>query len=189
MHIEFLMEEPSMEAALMELIPKLRPDADFELHPFRGKDDLLAKLPGRLRGYVHWNTEDLRVVVVVDRDNEDCLDLKRKLVDMASEAGMPALFRIAIEELEAWFFGDVPALCEAFPGIPESLGSRSAFRDPDGIQGGTWEALERVLQKAGYYASGLPKVEVATRVAEKMDPDNNRSVSFQAFRDGVRALA
>lgn len=189
MQIEFLLEEPSMEAALLELIPKIRPDADFDLHPFRGKGDLLAKLPARLRGYVHWGVDDLHVVVVVDRDDDDCHELKRKLVAIGADAGCPALFRIAVEELESWFLGDVPALRGAFPRVPAALARRSAFRDPDAVRGGTWEALERVLQRAGYYATGMPKVEVATRVAEQMDPEANRSASFRAFRDGVRALS
>ncbi len=54
MRLEFLLEEQSMEAALLELVPRIRPDAHFELHAYRGKPDLLAKLEGRLRGYSHW---------------------------------------------------------------------------------------------------------------------------------------
>lgn len=177
-----------MEAALLELIPKIRPDASFDLHPFRGKPDLLNKMPGRLRGYLHWHTDDLRVVVVVDRDDDDCRYLKQRIMDMSQLAGMPLLCRIAIEELEAWLIGDVAALRQAYPGVPASLGNRAAYRYPDEISGGTWEALERVLKRAGYYATGMPKVEVASRVAEHMDPENNRSVSFCVFRDGIRGL-
>lgn len=177
-----------MEAALLELVPRIRPDASFELHPYRGKPDLLKKLPSRLRGYAQWHQPDVRVVVVVDRDAEDCLHLKQRLVDVSASAALPALCRIAIEELEAWFLGDVAALRGAYPAVPASLASKRGFRDPDAIAGGTWEALERVLQKAGYYSAGMPKVEVATRVAAVMDPDANRSGSFCAFRDGLRGL-
>lgn len=188
MHLEFLLEEPSMEAALLEIVPRLRPNADFELRVFRGKDDLLRKLEARLRGYRHWGMEGLHIVVVVDRDNDDCRVLKQRLVDVRTAAGVPALCRIVIEELEAWFFGDVSALRLAFPKVSASIASRAAYRDPDAIRGGTWEALERVLQKAGYYSGGMPKVEVASRVSEHMDPAMNRSQSFQAFRDGVLRL-
>lgn len=176
-----------MEAALLELVPKIRPDVSFDLHPYRGKPDLLGKLPGRLRGYRHWNQDDLRVVVVLDRDQDDCVELKQRLLSISAAAGMPALYRIAIEELEAWLLGDIAALRTAYPRVPASLHAQQGLRDPDAIRG-TWEALDRVLRRAGYYSSGMPKVEVATRVAESMDPDVNISASFCAFRDGLRAL-
>jgi hypothetical protein len=51
---------------------------------------------------------------------------------------------------------------------------------------GIWEVLERILQKAGHFLGGLPKVQVAREVAATMDPDRNTSKSFQALRDGVR---
>jgi hypothetical protein len=59
---------------------------------------------------------------------------------------------LAIEELEAWFFGDMDAVRALYPRVPETLEQRAGFRDPDAIRGGTWEALERILQRAGYFA-------------------------------------
>lgn len=176
-----------MEAALLELVPKIV-DHSFELHPHRGKPDLLGKLERRLRGYAHWNMDGLRVVVLVDRDEDDCHELKQSLLNACDIAGNPALCRIAIEELEAWFFGDVPALSAAYSGVSPDLAARRGLRDPDAIQGGTWETLERVLQRARHYPTGMAKVEVATRVAEQMDVERNTSRSFQALRDGLRAL-
>ena len=77
-HLELLVEEPSMEAFLGALLPRLLPqDRTFVVHPFQGKSDLLAKLESRLRGYATWMPADWRIVVVVDRDDEDCLVLKR----------------------------------------------------------------------------------------------------------------
>ncbi|SBT03957.1 conserved hypothetical protein [Candidatus Accumulibacter aalborgensis] len=50
-HLEFLVEEPSMEAFLRTLLPRLPPDdRGFEVHPFQGKSNLLGKLQARLRG-------------------------------------------------------------------------------------------------------------------------------------------
>ncbi len=75
-HLEFLVEEPSMEAFLRELLPRLLPEnCSFEIHPFQGKKDLLEKLEGRLRGYSSWLPEHWRIVVVVDRDGDDCRQL------------------------------------------------------------------------------------------------------------------
>jgi Domain of unknown function (DUF4276) len=85
-------------------------------------------------------------------------------------------------------FGDVQALVKAYPGVPKGLGAKKKYRDPDAIQS-TWEALERVLQEAGYHRSGLRKIEAARAIAAHMDVEANASRSFQAFREGLRRVA
>ena len=202
MHIEFLVEEPSCAEALNCLVPRIVGDqATWIAHAFQGKPDLLSNLPARLRGYAKWLPDDYRIVVLVDRDDDDCKELKYGLEQVAARNGLitktaaaekqrfQVVNRIVIEELEAWFFGDVAALAAAYPGVSPTLGSKSGFRDPDGIRGGTWEALECVLKKAGYYQSGMPKIEVARKVAAQMQPDRNRSNSFCVFRDALREIA
>lgn len=111
--------------------------------------------------------------------------------DETSAAGSPPVVatRIAVEELEAWFLGDVDALRDVYPRLPATLPHRQAFRDPDAINGGCWEASERLLQKHGYHPAGLPKIDVADQVARRMNISSNRSSSFVQFRDGVRRLA
>lgn len=50
-HLELLVEEPSMEAFLRALLPRLLPQGrTFEVHAFQGKGDLMDKLETRLRG-------------------------------------------------------------------------------------------------------------------------------------------
>ena len=201
MHIEFLVEEQSCAEALNNLVPRIIGDrASFGTHVFQGKRDLLSSLPKRLRGYANWLPADRRIVVLVDRDADDCMKLKANLEKIAKDSGLKTrascrgkgafhvLNRIAIEELEAWFFGDVGALVAAFPRIPATLGARRGFRDPDAVAGGTWEKLQRVLQDAGYYRAGMPKIEVARKVSKEMDPDRNKSRSFRVFRNGLRSL-
>lgn len=201
MHIEFLLEEPSAEAFLRGLLPKLLPpDVTWNPVVFQGKPDLLQKLELRLRGYHAWMPEDWRIVVLVDEDRQDCWKLKSQIEDAAESAGLMTktaagggapfmvLNRIAVEELEAWFFGDVSALVSAYPGVSPHLGSKASYRNPDAIAGGTWEALERVLKSAGYYSGGMPKIEVARNVARRMEVDRNRSHSFQVFVAGIAAL-
>jgi len=201
MHLELLVEEPSAEAALQELLPKIISEAaTFAIHPFQGKRDLLNKLPDHLRGYSRWLPEDWRIVILVDADNEDCRELKAQLEGAAQSAGLATksgtlpgmpfqvLNRLAIEELEAWFFGDVAALHTAYPRVPSTLGRRDRYKDPDAIRGGTWEALERLLQRFGYHPEGLPKITVAWNISKHMDPARNRSHSFQVFREGLQAV-
>lgn len=90
-----------------------------------------------------------------------------------------------IEELEAWFFGDVEAICQAYPKVSPNLAKQQQYRDPDGIKGGTWEALERVLQKAGYHPGGLEKYKASSDISQYMNPESNRSKSFQVFYQGL----
>jgi len=117
MHIEFLVEEPSAEAALFNIVPKiLSRDVSFRIHPHQGKQDLLGKLLPRLRGYKNWLPEDWRIVVLVDADDEDCRVLKTKMENIANDARLvtkskrtivssfQVLNRLAIEELEGWYF-------------------------------------------------------------------------------------
>lgn len=198
MHIEFLVEEPSAEAALTILIPKIVGEAAiFDIHVHQGKRDLLAKLPGRLKGYKAWMPDDMRIVVLIDRDSEDCSHLKAKLESIAKDAGLITkssaggtknfhiLNRLAIEELEAWFFGDPEAIVAAYPGISRTLTKRARFRDPDAISGGTWESLERELKKAGHHLGGLMKITAAHEISEHMDPQRNISRSFQVFYNSL----
>jgi len=198
-HIEFLVEEPSAEAALNNLLPKILPaGVGFKIHPYNGKSDLLKKLPNRLRGYKSWLPADWKIVVLTDEDRGNCAEIKSAMESGASQAGLitkssqpvnfQVLNRIAVEELEAWFFGDITALCAAYPGVPTTLTSRAGYRDPDLIRGGTWEKLEKVLQGAGYFAAGLPKIEAAEAISSRMVPGNNRSKSFQVFLSGIKAM-
>lgn len=199
MHIECLVEEPSAEAALHYLIPQIVPDAGFSIHPFQGKHDLLRKLPARLRGYRSWLPEDGRIVVLIDADQNDCKQQKAQLEQYASTAGFvtsttcaagatfQVLNRLAMHELEAWLLGDRDALQKAYPKVAKDLEKKKGYRNPDSIRD-TWEALERVLQQAGYHKSGLRKIEAARAIAQHMRPGANRSPSFRVFCQGLQAL-
>jgi len=200
MHIELLVEEQSAEAALRNILPRmLPPEVTFAVHPHSGKHDLLSRLPGRLAGYRRWIPPDYRIVILIDQDNADCRALKRKLNTMAAEAGLipkskargggfQVLNRLAIEELEAWFFGDPQAFSAAYPRISIHSLNRSRHRTPDSIAGGTAEALEKILKKYRYYRTGMPKIEVARSISAYMDPARNRSKSFRVFRDGIQEM-
>ena len=87
-HVEVLVEEPSMEAALVQLLPNMLGDVSFAIHAHRCKTELLARLPDRLRGYESWLPPDYRIVVVVDRDDDDCVALKQELETIAAGAGL-----------------------------------------------------------------------------------------------------
>lgn len=195
-HIEFLVEELSMEAALRVLLPGIIGNTSFAVYPHQCKDDLLRSLPKRMKGYAHWIPGSYCIVVVVDCDDDDCVELKSELESAALGAGLvtrsqaggapyQVINRIAIEELEAWFFGDWEAVLKAYPSVNRKVPRKQSYRDPDGITGGTWEALERVLMRAGHFRTGLRKIEAARSIAQHMNPVRNQSRSFQVFRDAL----
>ena len=200
MHVELLVEEPSMEAFLQALLPRLLPGAcSHQIHVFRGKSDLRRKLADRLRAYARWLPDDWRIVVLVDRDRDDCRVLKDELEETARRAGLRTISRtarwqvanrIVIEELEAWYFGNWEAVRRAYPKVSPTVPHRARYRDPDGVRD-TWEAFERILKRHGYFSTGLRKIEAARAIAEHVDPAGNRSGSFSVFhrtlREAVRA--
>lgn len=201
MHLEFLLEEPSVEAFLDGFLPRVLPaGATWKLIQFQGKGDLLANLERRLKGYRNWLPAGDRIVVLIDEDRQDCRKLKDQLEVAAQTAGFvtksaagkaqfQVVNRVAIEELEAWFLGDIEAIRAAYPRVPASLANRENFRDPDAVAGGTWEALERELKRAGYFPGGLAKIEFARVMAQHLEPTRNRSRSFQVFLEGLQGPA
>lgn len=188
-----------MEAALRLIVPKIVADLSFEIYPYQCKQDLLDKLPARLQGYASWLPVVWRIMVIIDRDDDQCEALKERLEQAAQDAGLTTrtrrrsakfqvVNRLAIEELEAWFFGDWEAVKTAYPKVTVSIPAKKGYRDPDAVGGGTWEALERILQRAGYFRTGLRKIEAARSIAQYMEPRRNSSTSFRAFRDALSDL-
>ena len=190
-HFEFLLEEPSMEAFLSKFLPRVLPTScTFGVHAFQGKKDLLSKLEDRLRGYAQWLPSSHCIVVVVDRDNDDCRALKGQLDEISTDAGLLSkssaprwqiVSRIAIEELESWYFGDWEAVHNVYPKVPQNIPKQAKYRDPDQIQGGTWEALERILQRHGYFIGGLRKRELGQKMGESIDASRIVLKVFRLF--------
>lgn len=201
MHFEFLVEELSAEETLKNILPRiLGENFSYDIHPFQGKHDLLKNLTNRLRGYIdrlnNCSLEELRIVVLIDKHTDDCLDLKHKLKQQTQNAKFDGksgtiggkrfhiLLRIVVEELEAWFFGDMEALNKAYPSISINLGRKAKYRNPDAM---TYPSriLEKDLIRTGYYRQRASKTEVARMISPHMLPNRNRAKSFQVFKDGL----
>lgn len=191
-------EEISMEAALEGLLPTMLGDVEFQIIRFQCKDDLLKQLPARLRAYSSWLPENHAILVLVDRDDDDCIVLKSKLEQIALQSNMttktqnPSRFqvvnRIVIEELEAWFFGDWEAVKAVYPRVNDGVPRKQQYRDPDAIRGGTWEALEHELKRSGYFSTGFRKLEFAREIGQRMNPAVNRSGSFNVFAQAINGM-
>jgi hypothetical protein len=178
--VVFMLEEPSLKALLLEMLPRLMPGLEFLCITHEGKNDLEKSIPRKLRA---WNTPGDRFVVVRDNDGGDCIALKERLHRICEDAGRgDVLIRIACQELEAWYLGDLQAVGEAFqiPGLP-GLAAKARYRDPDRIAEPSAEIARLVPQ--------FQKVSGARRIGAHLSTERNRSHSFQVFLSGLQALA
>ena len=214
-HFEILVEDQSGKVLIENLLDRILnvniQEHSWELHSYRGvghipknlsaesdpgKRLLLNQLPRLLRGY----GRSLRgvssvVVVVVDSDDRDCISFKRELMKLLDHCDPcpNVLYRIAVEEIKAWLLGDLAAIRAAYPkvrnGILEGYVQDSIC--------GTWEILADAmhstgsagLKNLGYPEVGKAKCRWAQEIAPHMDVENNRSGSFQLFRDSLREMA
>ena len=182
MKIIFLLEEESMKALLDILLPKILPNGiEFYTIPHNGKTDLRRSIPRKLRG---WNEPgDVRFVVVHDQDSHDCMALKDELLQLCEPCKKTVLIRIVCQELEAWYFGDLNAVGQAYgdtykPEMIKGLSAKAKFRFPDKVINPK-EELERIIPL-------YQEVSGARKIAPFMDVNLNSSTSFMAFVNGVR---
>ena len=136
MHFEVLVEDQSGCAALDILLERvLGPNQgghSWRTHAYKrlghvpknlhaSQDPLrrllLNRLPALIRGYGRSLGSESSVVVVVDLDDRDCMAFKNELLDVvrSCDPRPTVLFRIAIEESEAWLLGDRAAVNAAYP--------------------------------------------------------------------------
>lgn len=212
MHIEVLVEDSSGEKLLQCLLPQLfGPYGErhtWRLLSYKGigripkdlgnkadptKRILMDQLPRLLRGYGRTPGIDA-VVVVLDTDRRDCKVFLQELKAVV-QGCVPVpttLFRLAIEEMEAWYLGDQRALREAYPGARADV--LKGYVQDSACD--TWELLADVvypggsaaLKKAGWPLPGQVKHEWAEKIGPRMVMDRNVSPSFGKFRDGLRGL-
>ena len=165
MHFEVLVEDESGKIALEHMIPKILGSNDqkhtYRIISYKGvgripknlkgnidprKRILLDRLPRLLRGYGK-SLENLAagVVVVVDLDNKDCISFKKEMIDILKTCHPKpkTLFRIAIEEGEAWLLGDSNAVKKAYPKAVEHVLNNYV---QDSICG-TWEKLADAVSR------------------------------------------
>lgn len=216
MHFEILVEDLSGKKMLEILVPKIiDSDHTFKVHPYKGighipknlaavgdanKRILLDQLPRLLRGY--GKTFDnypadypAAVVLVCDLDDKCLKAFRQELFTILNSCNPQpeTRFCIAIEEGEAWFLGDIPAVKSAYPKAKDTV--LNAYVN-DSICG-TWERLadavynggSATLSAKGWQAVGAEKSQWAEKISPCMDVANNVSPSFVYFRHKLLELA
>ncbi|MCP4407605.1 MAG: DUF4276 family protein, partial [Gammaproteobacteria bacterium] len=143
MHFEILVEDASGKIALKSIVGKILgpngQDHSYKIISYKGigripkdlrgttdprKRILLDQLPKLLRGYgKSLQGFPAAVVVVVDLDDKNCRVFKREMLDILNVCNPQptTLFRIAIEEGEAWLLGDRKAVQAAYPRVKKQV--------------------------------------------------------------------
>ncbi|MBL4613838.1 MAG: DUF4276 family protein [Magnetovibrio sp.] len=180
MNLVFMLEEPSAKAMLEGLMPRILPDhCNVQYIVFEGKQDLLKRLHIKLRGWLAPNT---CFVVLFDKDNQDCVDLKVQAAQICTTSGKPnALVRIVCHELESWYLGDLKSVETALqvPGLSNK--QKSQYQTPDNILDPKGE-LKRLTKDAYQQVNGSRKI------GKILSPTNNLSTSFSFFISGIQKL-
>ncbi len=204
MRLHFLVEGPAEEALLRIWLPRFLPaQHSYTIIPHRGKgkiprdpiakpdprrQGLLDQLPAKLRAFGRSFTPDTdRFIVLVDLDRDDCQELKQRMCTLLDycEPRPTVLFRIAIEETEAFYLGERKAIKQAFPHA--KLYKLDNYTQ-DSICG-TWELFQSVIgtesedkvlwarQMGAYLGTQWKGVQV------------NQSPSFRQFCKAILRLA
>ena len=215
MHFEVLVEDRSGKTALDILIPKIVGDQHtFRVIPYRGigripqnltthtdvsKRQLLDQLPRLLRGYgrtfARYSPNYRAAVILVCDLDDKCLKTFRQEFFAVLDGCDPkpeTRFCIAIEEVEAWLLGDMPAIIATYPKAEVNV--LNGYEN-DSICG-TWELLadavynggSSTLKTKGWQAVGREKSSWSKNIAPLMDVDSNVSPSFRYFQRKLREL-
>lgn len=175
----FLLEEPSMQALLEGLLPRLFPDVPFLCVPHAGKADLERSIRDTLR---NWRIPGDRFVVVRDSDAADCAEVKARIAQLCYDGRREdTLIRIVCQELESWYLGDPEAMATAFgDNSLRSIRDRPRYRTPDNIS----KPSHHVERLVGSYG----KIAGARLMAQHLKRQGNRSHSFEVFINGIERI-
>jgi hypothetical protein len=212
-HLEICVEDQSskilIEYVCKSLFAENNAPPSWRIHPYKGagrlpknlkpKSDankriLLDQLPRLLRGFGKTPGVDF-VVVVVDADDRDCKNFLEELHGVATECGMSdrTLFRLAIEETEAWYLGNRTAFEEVFPNVKKEV--LDSYLQDSAI--GTWELIANAVEpggcneikQKGWQAIGAMKADWAERIGPKLKYETNSSPSFRKLCEGLRRIS
>ncbi len=172
-HIVFLLEEPSAEEFLKQIMPRLLPGIDFRIITFEGKQDLEKNVERKIRSYRIPNTS---FIILRDQDSGDCSEIKSVLKEKCEKAGKPDTFiRIACRELESWYLADLKSVGEAL-GIDglEDLQKKKKFRNPDLLENPSIELKKLTKNK-------YQKISGSRAIGGHINLNISSSNSFRVF--------
>jgi hypothetical protein len=217
MHFEILVEDISGKRAINILAQKLLDSGTtYRIISYKGvgrlptglrpnsnanKRILLDRLPRLLNGYGIAQPDSFIIVVcdLDDKNKASFLDELKNVLDNCT-AKPKAYFCLAIEEIEAWYLGDLNAVRIAYPHAVDSVLHKYVN---DSICG-TWELLadavykvagksrrksgHELLSEKGWQEVGAEKLRWAEAISPHMNVDANKSPSFCYFKKTLREI-
>jgi hypothetical protein len=218
MHFEILVEDVSGKRAVDILVPKiLNSDVTYRVIAYKGigrlpkglkpnadasKRILLDQLPRLLNGYGNAQPDSF-IIVVCDLDKNEKALFLNELNSLLNKCNSKpkAYYCLAIEEIEAWYLGDLNAIRVAYPYAKDSI--LSSYIN-DSICG-TWELLadaiykgtnkgqrksgHELLMEKGWQEVGAEKSRWAETITPYMNTDENKSPSFDYFKRTLQEIA
>lgn len=182
--VEILVEEPSMEGCLKELLPKIVPDGwimeeNYFIRTHQGKSDLQKSIRSKVKVFDNWH-EPAAIIILHDQDSADCKILKEDLSERCGDHSIPILIRIVCRELESWYLGDLKAVEKAYPNFKSIKYKRKVqFRNPDLLN--AKDKLKKILPEYKEIAS-------SREISKFMNVEQNRSISFNNFVLGIQSI-
>lgn len=182
--IEILVEEPSMKNLLEIILPKILPEGyllneNCFIRPHQGKSDLKKSIPRKVRAYQYLH-QPVKLIVIQDQDSNDCLILKRNIVELITEndASLPYLVRVACRELENWYLGDMNAIQQVYPSFKaKKHQNKTKYRIPDNVFGSA--EMDKLVKE-------FSKGRASKTIPHHMRIEGNRSPSFNHLISGIQ---
>jgi len=174
------LEEASAKAFLEGVFPRLLHGGIFVHYVvFEGKQDLEKQIVRKLR---HWQKPNSIFLLMRDQDAAICTTVKEKLVQLCNIAQKPeALVRIACQELESFYFGDLTAVKEALHVNLDPYINKAAYRIPDSIVNPA-KKLEKITGRI------YQKIGGSREIGKIISLTHNSSHSFNTLISGIRRL-
>ena len=179
-----LTEELSAKIVTVEICRRLGCGDRLTVIEHMGKQDLLRSMRRKLDA---WRVLPLpRFVVLRDNDNvPNCRAAKAELESaIPQRPGLEVRVRLIMQELEAWYLCDMPALSLAgliAPQALESVSSKAKFRQPESM------ADPKTAFRSLTHVSGA--ISAARQIAPHLDIENAKSPSFAHYINALRWAA
>ena len=118
-------------------------------------------------------------------DNDNCKELKNSLDEICRKSDKSNIvIRIACQELESWYFGDLQAVESALSLSGDMFaGAKKERQNPDAL---VKPSLRLKKLTEGAYRKRSSSREIGKFL--NVDPNNNSSKSFRVFVEGVKSI-
>ena len=175
-----MVEEQSIEEVTKIIVRRLGIENQIVVIPHNGKNDLEKSFPRKI---LNWKKpERTRFVICRDNDGLNCTLLKQRLKDLVPKnAQHDFKLRLVMNELEAWYLGDLNALNLAgliTKGTVAQNLNKKTFKFPEHVSKAKLE-FKKLVKSGG-------QITLARKIAPHLDLQNERCKSFKHFISAIR---